>query len=190
MPSGFNPTSTPGRVVFDAGVLSAIIGGVRTPLGVSKGGVSFTPGMEIRQAEYDGRRVMIAGLDRVTEYDARFEGTLIELSDALLTSLMPGSTTAAGVTTPLPASRTITTAMMLELPRMTLLRGDGQYVSWEFDRGLVTEWDVDTTDKEEAEISITIGARVDPLAAGFAAAGTDTPPYRLIVEATNPIPAA
>lgn len=189
MPSGFNANSTPGRVVFDAGVLSSVVGGARIPIGVSKGGVSFDPGMETRQAEYDGRRVMIAGLDRVTEYDARFEGTIIELSDALLTALMPGSTTAGTTTTPLPASRTITPAMHLVLPRMTILRGDGQYVSWEFDLGLVTEWDVDTSDKEEAEISVTIGARVDPTAPGFATHKTDTPPYRMIVEATNPIAA-
>src|SRR5215207_2295159 len=103
MPSGFNE-QTPIDVIYDVGVLT-FGGGLEdgTPLGVTRGGVNFNPNKTYRQVQGDGLKNNIGGLDRVTEWDVEFTGTLIQFGSDLIPYFDPGAT-GSGTVIPGPAS--------------------------------------------------------------------------------------
>jgi hypothetical protein len=179
MPSGFT-TETADSIAYDVAVVSYDSGAGRVALGISKGGTGFMPGVEYRQPEFDGRRHMIAGFDRVVGYASKIEGTFIEFSDALTAALMPGGTTAGTTTTPPDAGTSIAVGDLLLSPRFTLIKADGSSEYYEGDYGLVTKWEIKTKDKEEAEIELTIEFRVDSTAEGYT---TDAPDFRRVTVA-------
>jgi hypothetical protein len=182
MPSAFDPTTTPGKMTTQVGVVSALISGTRVPLGVTKGGADFNPETKTRAAEYDGRRHIAVGTDEIIEHGpSKMTFTVVEFSDKVLSYLMPGGTTSGDTTTPLDAGVAITAGMMLEAPWHELTLKDGTIIRHEFDFGLVVSPPtLNTKDKDEASMQVTIESRVDPTQPGYT---SDMADYRRVVTA-------
>ncbi len=184
MPSAFDPTTTPGKMSTQVGLVSAIVGGTRTPLGVTKGGADFNPETKTRAAEYDGRVHIAVGTDEIVEHGpSKIVFTVVEFPEKVLNLLAPGGTsvTAAGVTTmtPLAARRAIVAANLITAPWWELTFKDGSILRFEFDYGIVTNPEMlNTRDKDEASTRITIEARVDPTKPGY---HTDMADYRRVI---------
>ena len=180
MPSAFDPTTTPGKMTTQVGVVSAIVGGQRVPLGVTKGGADFMPETKMRAAEYDGRRHIAVGTDEIIEHGpSKMRFTVVEFSDKVLSLITPGATVAGTTTTPLDAGVALTEGMLIEAPWYELTLKDGTVIRIEFDYGIVTDAPtLNTKDKDEASMQITIEARVDPTKPGYTTDGAD---YRRVV---------
>jgi hypothetical protein len=172
MPSGYT-ASLPNDMIWDVGVLSHDVATVQTALFATRGGVNVLRNIEMRSADFDGRRVKIAGLDRKVGSDPRFEGTAVQIDETLLAKFEPGSTTVTAGTpavhtiTPLKQSTTIAKSTMLVKPRLTWLRSGGGTVYVQFPLGLVVSYDIRAVDKTEGEIPFAIESRIDPAAVGF-----------------------
>lgn len=183
MPSGYN-ANLPNDMIWDVGVLTHDVATVQTPLFATRGGVKVLRNIQIRSAEFDGRRAKIAGLDRKIGSDPRFEGTAVQIDETLLQKFEPGGTLVTAGTpavhtlTPLGQSVTIVKATMLVKPRITWLRSGGGTVYVQFQLGLVVEYDINAQDKTEGEIPFAIEARLDPALGGF---DTDDEPYIWVV---------
>ncbi len=169
----FNPVTGGGSFAYDAGVLSHLVGGARTAFGLSKGGLEFNPNVEVRQPEYDGRRVMVAGLDRVIGFGAEMSGTIITVTDDILEKLVMGGPAVGGLWRPTNANVSIAKESLIVAPQLELARSDGTGIYVAFPFGYVTEWSASTTDKEEAEIEFTLQSRVDAEAVGFTGLQSD-----------------
>ena len=95
-------TTLPSDIIVDTGLLYAggtgangTVGSI--PIGVSRGGLTFNPGKEVRNVEFDGKRSPVAGLDRVIGYAPAIEGTMIEFATGSLQRLdASGSFSVAG----------------------------------------------------------------------------------------------
>jgi hypothetical protein len=176
----FDPAVTPNSFAYDAGVLSAVIGGERRAIGITRGGIEFNPNVELRQPEADGiGRHMIAGLDRVTKYQSELSTTIVTI-DAEVIALLGMGATAGGVTTPTPAGTTVPTASLIEAPWLELVTSGGDELRIEFDYGAITEWSMSTEDQNEAEVELTIQARVDPTRPDYT---TNLADYRIVTVA-------
>lgn len=86
----------PTEAMVDAGVLylrnpdaSNLIG-----MGPSRGGLTFSPGKEMRNVEFDGKTMPVAGLDRVLRTLPTLSGGLIDFSRKSLGYYEAGSTSA------------------------------------------------------------------------------------------------
>jgi len=86
----------PTEAMVDAGVLylrnpdaSNLIG-----MGPSRGGLTFSPGKEMRNVEFDGKTMPIAGLDRVLRTLPTLSGGLIDFSRKSLGYYEAGATSA------------------------------------------------------------------------------------------------
>lgn len=165
----FNPITGGGSFAYDAGILSHIVGGQRVALGLSTGGLQFTPDTATRQPEYDGRRVLVAGLDRVVggEDGSEFSGTIKTLTDDMIEKLVMGGPAVGGLWRPPTANLSIPKTSLIEAPRLELMRASGTGVYVELPFGFVAEWSIQTTDKEEAEVDVSIRSRVNADAPGF-----------------------
>lgn len=80
----------PADALIDAGVL--YFGDTPAGFGASKGGITFDPDYVIRQIEFDGGRVPVAGLDRKTTGQPVFKGKMLEATAAAIMRYEPGST--------------------------------------------------------------------------------------------------
>ena len=181
MPSAFNPLTTPGKMSTNVGVVSALIDGVRTPLGVTKGGADFNPETKWRAAEFDGRRHIAAGTEEVIEHGpSKITFTVAEFPDHVLEALFPGGTgTLAGGLQPRAAGLALTAGDYLQAPRWELTLKDGSIVRVEFDLGIVANSPtLNTKDKDEATAQVVIEARVDPTKPGYT---TDAADYTLTI---------
>jgi hypothetical protein len=183
MPSGYT-ADLPADVMYDIGVFSHEVAAAQVALGATRGGVPFNKNETLRHVEFDGRRVGIAGLDRIVDSDPTFEMTLVHIDEAKLVLLLPGSakvtagTPAVHTITPIKNSTTIVKGVMLVKPRLTYARAGGGTVYIQFPLGLVTEWTPTGVDKDEAQHKITVKSRLDPAAVGFT---TDDPGYIVVV---------
>lgn len=179
MPSAFDPTTTPGRMTTNVGVVSAIINGTRTPLGVTKGGADYMDDTKMRAAEFDGRRHIAIGTDEVVEYASKIRFTTVEFSDKVIGTFHPGATEVGGAITPIRAGVQITMGMMLLEPWFELTLKDGTILRYIFDAGLVTDLGpLNTKDKDEASRQVTLSARVDSTKPGYT---TDDPDFTLVI---------
>jgi hypothetical protein len=184
MPSGFR-AATPNNLVLDTGVFSYLVGSTETFVGVTRGEMGFEPNIEYRQPEYNGRRHMMAGMDRIVGFGSRMTGiALMEIDATILALLLPGAT--AGVVgdvttlTPEDAGVTIAKGSLIKNPKLTYQISGGGLYQVEFDYGLVVEKTLNTADKDEGSYEITIEARVDPAAVGYT---TDMADFREIFTA-------
>lgn len=151
----------PADVIVDSGVLyvgTAIVG-------VTRGGLAFDPGKSYRNIPFDGVRSPIKGLDRIEKYDAKLTGTILEFDAEEFVQLEPGSTNDAGTPTTIitmkAASTLLASGDYLTDVRLVMERGGGGYAAVHFSVGLLTQYSVKTSDNSEAEIAITIEARLD-----------------------------
>jgi hypothetical protein len=181
MSSGYT-TSLPDDVLLNTGVLykGTEANDGRTPIGVSRGGLTFNPNKEVRNIEFDGKRAKISGLDRVIDVNPVIEGTFIQLGTVQIPIFETGVTTAAGsgnVTT----DHTPQNADLLYGPEdyinnLTLVfqRQAGGFVQVRFYQAVVSTYNWAGTDKSEAEIRATFEAR---LPEAMAASNSDQLPY-------------
>lgn len=167
--SGFDPATTPGGMTTATAVISAMINGTRTPIAVTKGGAGFDPGTKWRAAEYDGRRGIIAGTEEQVEFGAKMTATFVEFSEKVTGILIPGAVANGdnGGVSPIDANLALTIGDYLELPWYQIPLKDGRSLVYEFPLGIITEWPIDTKDKDEASLKVTIEARLNPEAADF-----------------------
>jgi len=172
MPSGYN-ANLPLDMIWEIAVLSHDVAAVQTALFATKDGPRVLRNIEIRNAEFAGKRVKIAGLDRKIGSNPRFEGIGVQIDETLLTKFEPGSATvtagtpAVSTLTPLKQGLVIPKSTMLVKPRLTWPRSGGGSVYIELPLGLVVDYDLNAQDKVEGEIPFAIEARLDPAAGGF-----------------------
>lgn len=159
--SNFDPVESPPNQSTVTAVVSALFDGVRAPLGATKGGAGLNTKTEWRAAEYDGRRHIVAGTQEVVGFGSTMTATVIDFFERTLAAALPGSTNAGGIITPRAANLAIAKGDYLQLPWYQIPLKNGEHLVWEFDLGLVTEWPIDTKDKDEANMKFTIMAVVD-----------------------------
>jgi hypothetical protein len=161
-------------------VVSALIDGVRTTLGVTKGGADFEAATKWRAAEYDGRRHVAVGTEEIIMHGpSKMTFTLTEFSDKVLALIMPGADVTGGVYTPPPAGTMLTEDQYIQEPWYELTLRDGTVLRWAFERGIVTDSPaINTKDADEASMKVTIEARPNPATPGYT---TDAADYTLTV---------
>lgn len=160
MPSGWN-LRFPDDVLIDTGVLKADLttpGEITDIVGVSRGGLRFVPGKTIRNIEFDGKKFDIAGLDRQTRGEPRFTGTMLQVGPEDLRLFEAGASGAANTVTLKPAGQFIEVGD-LHAYALTWDRKNGGTFTITFPYGIVTEYEIGSTDNNESEIPITIAAR-------------------------------
>lgn len=140
--------------------------------GGTLGGLTFNPNREITNIDFDGKRAMVAGLDRTVRRRAVFSGTAQKLGVSDLETFEPGGSSTSGWSAgaayvPAKAGPLYTSGMYLSNVMMRWMRGNGQYFQVRFPKALVTTWQVADTTDQAAGIQIEIEARLDPAAAGF-----------------------
>ncbi len=132
--------------------------GTGTKVGVSRGGLTFSPNHTIRNPEYDGKLANIKGIDRITFRNPTISGTLLELTAANLMLIEPGGATPVTLKdsgTFLAAGEYLTNvAVAFERP-------DGSVFGYNLPDALVTTYDVAGQNSEgETEVAITIEGRL------------------------------
>lgn len=159
MSSGYTDR-LPDDVLLDTGVLKADITtpGTTEIVGVSRGGLRFIPGKEIRNIPYDGRRFKVAGLDRITGGDPRITGTMLQAGPKDLRLYEAGASGSSNTITLKPAGQLFAIG---DYHKFELLfdRANGGTCVVTFPYGLVTEYELGSTDNDESEIPITIEPR-------------------------------
>lgn len=159
--SGFSST-LPTDVLLDTGVLYL---GTDTPFGVTVGGLSFDPGIQRENIDFDGKFADVATLDRTIGVQAKLSGKIIEASPTKLATLMPGSATTTSGTppettiTPLGAGELYAIGDYIANVRAAYRRGGGGFAIVKFPLGLITSWKVGSGSNKKAEIDIEIMAR-------------------------------
>lgn len=176
--SGYSAT-LPKDVLLDAGVLYA----ASTPVGASRGGLSFDPQKVIRNIEFDGKRAEILGLDRIIEMKPVISGTMIEFGQADIvfydtgaTSSFANATAVTGVITPkkagiLFATGDYVTNLALVFPRAE--QGMG-YIRVRFPKAKCNKYRLKGEDKSEGEVEVEFAAVLDMSVSG---ATKDDAPY-------------
>lgn len=180
--NGYDGT-LPSDALLDSGVL--FVGS--TAIGVSRGGLNFDPGRQIRNIPFDGKRSDVKGLDRVTGWDAKISGTLLEFAATDIARLEPGSTSAVvgGTTTitPKTAGTLFASGDYLTDVHLIFERAGGGYAAVYFAQGFVNRWGpLKGSDNAEAEVGIEISAR----AVVAASADVPKPPY--VIELRTALP--
>jgi hypothetical protein len=175
MPITGYSSDLPTDVLLDSGVL--YVGS--NVVGVSRGGLNFDPGKEYGNIGFDGKRSKVKGLDRVTGWDPKISGTLLEFGTEEMPQLEPGSVNDAAsptaTITPKAASTLLAAGNYLDNVRLVFERGNGKYAAVLFTCGLLTQWSLKGSDNGEGEIAVTIEARLD--ITGGAVPGTC--PYKI-----------
>ena len=154
--------SAPTAFVIDAGVL--LVGS--TVIGSTLGGIKFDDGKVYRHVEFDGKTTDIAGLHRITEYNATLSGQLLDLTDAAISRYNPGSTSdgsANNLFTMKPAREFLVTGDYLTNVKFVGQQSDGSNETFviTFPRALVEKVSFKTNDKNEGLIDIVIKAVLD-----------------------------
>lgn len=187
MPITGYSTDLPADVLLDSGVLyvgAAIVG-------VSRGGLSFDPGKQYRNTDFDGKRSPVKLLDRITGYDAKLSGNMLEFGAEELVQFEPGSVndaaTPVATITPKAAGTLLVTGDYLSNVRLVFERGGSTgaaplYAAVLFPCAMVTQYSVKGADNNEAEIAITIEARLDATAPTV----PSTCPYKIELRSTLP----
>lgn len=158
------PFVAPDAALVDAGCL--YVGGVPIGFGASKGGISFDPGYDVRQIEFDGGRVPVALLDRKTTGKPVFKGKFLNANLAALMRYEPGSTSAVSgsVTTvsPKPHGPNFVAGDYLQDVTLWCRGQDGNVKRIIMDYAFVMKPTLSTTDNNEGEWDLLIEARLAP----------------------------
>ena len=141
-------------IVVDAGAV--FVGG--TPIGATKGGITFTVEQNVRQIEVDNARGPLKGGRRVTSEKAMLTVTFMEINASNLSNALFGMTT---------GSQRDLSAAPTYLPEVTLVAGVSGSAT---DGVLVTLYDVladgnfemALEDESEAGIEVQFTAHFDP----------------------------
>lgn len=147
-----------------------------TYIGVSRGGLTFTPSVEIRNVPFDNKYADIAQLDWPTGSTAVLTGSFIQFVSKIAT-YEPGSVSTSGsspvttLITPKAAGALYAAGDYLTNLRHVFPRTSGGYVQFRMASALCTQYDIKGTSKEEALISGTFAARL-PLSTAASAPGT------------------
>lgn len=156
----------PTDVLLDSGVL--YVGNqVR---GVSRGGLSFDPGVQWRETTFDGKRSPTVGLHRKSGFEPVISGTMLEFGTEELPEYEPGSTSASTGTagtdqvttyTPQGADGYVAANSYISNVRLVFERGNGKFAAVLFSKALVRKWSLKGNDNGEADIAIELVACVD-----------------------------
>jgi hypothetical protein len=172
----------PTEAMIDAGVLylrdpstSNLIG-----MGPSRGGLTFNPGREMRNIEFDGKTADIEGADRVLRYNATLSGGLIDFSKKSLGFFEPGNTTSdsgsSTVVSPILATQFLGAGAYLKDVLWISRNQDNRIKVVGFPRALVTEYEVVGEQDNETIANLTISARIPT-----GATDINTAPYRWFI---------
>ena len=134
--------------------------GTGTQIGITRGGLRFTPNHTIRNPEYDGKLANISGLDRITFRNPTISGTIIELTAANLLMLEPGGATP----TTLKDSGTFLAYDTDYLANVAVAfeRPDGTVFGYNLPDALVASYEIAGQNSEgETEVAITIEGRLE-----------------------------
>ncbi len=156
------PTDT----LIEAGVLFR----AATAIGVTQGPPKFDPGKTITPIEFDGKRVDVQGLDRITRWKPRVSATLIEFGGSTtgnqLGFLEPGSTSAThdhGTTTriqPRAAGVLFASGEYLVDLRIMFERAGGGYAAIYMPIAYCIKYEVQGNDAKEGKVSVEFEARL------------------------------
>lgn len=164
MPSAYN-TRLPTDMILDTGILQADITtpGTLETIGVSRGGLSFDPGSENHEVEYDGRRAPVMGLDRKVFMRPKITGTMLLAGEQDLRLYEFAGAGTGLVVTVKPANIFLVAGDYHKFALIFSRSGYGATsagtVTITFPVGLVMKYSISGKDKSEAEIPIEIEAR-------------------------------
>ena len=156
----------PTEAMIDAGVLYVRSPNSSTLLGIgpSRGGLTFNPGREMRNVEFDGKTTEIEGLDRVLRYNSSLTGGLIDFSRKSLGYYEPGSTSADSGSVarinPIAATVFLEAGAYLKDVLWISRNQDNRIKVVGFARALVTEYEVVGEQDNETIANVTIMAKL------------------------------
>ena len=159
MPSGAQDLAN--DVLFDTAVLYIDIAGVSTPLGASRGGLTFNPNREMRTIEYDGMTSPGVGTQRIVGTAPTITGSFIEIGETQLAEVLEtGHTTQFQASTkrflPKAARLIFADGDYVSYAKLTYQRANGGTYSVVFPRALCTQYEHTGEDKNESLVNITL----------------------------------
>ena len=158
--SGYNALTPDGFGLY--GVLYQAFNtgtGAGTKIGVTRGGLRFTPNHTIRNPEYDGKLANIKGIDRITFRNPTISGTIIELTEDNLIMLEPGGATP---TTLKDSGTFLASGDYLTDVAVAFERPDGSVFGYNLPDALVVTYDASGQNSEgETEVAVTIEGRLE-----------------------------
>lgn len=166
--------------LVDAGML--YVGSTPLGWGPSRGGLSFDPGEEKREPEYDGKSTPIDGTMRTTKYASRITGQILDKSALSLGRLLPGYTSDGStdnVIRPRDARSFISTSDTLSDVLLIFRGSDGAAAGVWFKKAIVEKWSLAAEDNNEGLFDVSILALLPTTD------GVNAPPYRLISPLTT-----
>jgi len=158
--SGYNDR-LPDDVLLNTGVLFA----GNHPLGITRGGPVFDPGITYRQTPYDGQLADRVGLDRRVYYKPHFTGQLVQFGTDDMSRLEPGgvqTSPGGNVTTrltPIAAGTYFTSGQYVTNLRLVYQRGSGGFVQVRMAAALCEKWTVKGTDREEGLVDFDFAGK-------------------------------
>ena len=158
MPSGAQDLAN--DVLYDTAVLYIDIGGVSTPLGASRGGLTFNPNREMRTIEYDGLTSPGVGTQRIVGTAPTITGSFIEIGETQIDVIESGYSDQfqANVKRFLPkgAREIYADGDYVPYARLVYQRANGGTYSYVMPRALCTQYEHTGEDKNESLVNITL----------------------------------
>jgi hypothetical protein len=165
-----------------------------TPIGVSRGGLTFDPGKEIRQIPFDSAKSPLKLLDRVIKVVPVITGKMLEYAGGDIPNYEAGATSSfasasgvTGVITPKMPGLMFASGDYLANLKLVFERGMSTiaapaYIEIIFPYAICRKYKLTGTDQAEAEVDVEFEARIDPSASGnsiftspYTIAGVSTP---------------
>lgn len=171
---GFD-SGTPDRLIFGAGAVYRDYGEPGENLiGATRGGATFNVEREDREVEVDGAKGPIKGLRRIISHSATLEVTFLEMTRDLFLDLTLGTATSDGThDTITPANNIKDSDYFTNIALVGNVSGSSDEVVLLLKNGLPgNEWDIETGDEDEGQLSVTFESHYDP-------SSLDTPPYEI-----------
>jgi len=136
-------------------------------IGRSKGGLSFDRGVTVTHEEFDGMRSPVVGLSRITKYDAKIKGKLVQFGHTPLGLMEPGLQSVSGsgqvslVYFAKPASQFYQPTDYGTDLRLTFRRPAGTFVQVRFHKFLCIKYAPAGKDKTLVEFDVEFDACLD-----------------------------
>jgi hypothetical protein len=166
--------------LVDAGML--YVGSTPVGWGPSRGGLTFDPGEEWRDPEYDGKSTTIDGTLRPTIYNSRITGQILDKSAPALGRLLPGYTSDGSTNNIIKpaAARAFTSTSQSLSDVLLIMRGsDGVAMGVWFRKAIVESWTLSGEDNNEGIFDVSIKALLP------STDSPNAPPFRLISPLTT-----
>jgi hypothetical protein len=166
--------------LVDAGML--YVGSTPVGWGPTRGGLTFDPGITTRVPEFDGRTTPIDGTGRVTEYNSKITGQILDKSALALGRMLPGYTSDGStnnVIKPRDARTFISTGDTLADVLMIYRGSDGVAAGVWFKKAMVESWTLAGEDSNEGLFDVSILALLPTTDSANAA------PFRIISPLTT-----